>query len=638
MAVSDYRTKDIQVGTNAYVKPVNTSVAEAVEVIGSGIAAVNKDRELAKFEQPLRQMEENVMKLGANAPQEALFIQGRQIESRLATGMLSEDQLSPEDKKLLNDSRSMILREDLAVQQGQKKITSMAITAEKWLRDNIRRRPDLAPEFRAIVRNELGMDVEGAAMQDYLAQLKSLEEKDKPALTFSGLNDLLTPIENYAKEYGNATGSAEIAQKALAIRALYATNPGEAVAQATALAAGLQTDSKFASVEAVDAAESSLASIEKDLTDAISKPLPNTEEAMLARREGAVVFKNNLNILREKLAGYSFSAKSATGEKRDKLVERINTLINDYFDPETGEFSDSKFNTQVVAAQTARETLTDKAPLAKLHPIVQFIDEPSKKYIMTAVGVGSYLTNPDVGYIDNPAISSKITGTMVNNGLNALASSAGNTQSGIKNNPEGHIDAFVDLTAPFTQKIYTDKARQNRIFVPATEFMSAGSGVLPRIARSLGPNGYVDKLYNESGDPEVMDLALAALMTRASETMYRELGRTNLAGVVYTRPDGTTMSSAEVLRTYFAPADYETSVSNNMQNPSKTYKLTTEGVPVIFRPSAALNALPEKEKKKVFAVWDAYNAEAERRFPVGVDAFSTIFYRLNDRVTGGGTK
>jgi hypothetical protein len=483
------------------------------------------------------------------------------------------------------------------------------------------------------------MDVEGAAMQDYLSQLKALEDKGKPSLTFSNLNDILGPIEKYAKENGSAAGAAEIAQEAINLRLLYGKDPSAAIAGAEALAKGISSDTKYVSIKAVDSAEAKLAQVEKSLTDDLAKPLPTTEADILARTENSRVFKNNLNILKEELAALSFSAGSDVGKKRDAIIGRINGIIEDYYDPENGEYSPAKYVTLRTAETVANETAADKAPLAKLAPLVSFLDEPTQKNVMTAVSIGSKLTNEGMGYIDNPAISSKITGQMVNNGLNGLASSTGNLQASIKNNPEGHLASFIDVTAPFTYEVYTDKAKTSRVYVPASEFMSASSGVLPRIARSLVPNGYVDKLYNESGQPEAVDITLSALVTRASETMYRELGKTNLPNVSYTKQDGTVMSSSEVLRTYFAPVDYKSHIASYYEQGSpKTFKLSSSGEPVLLRPNTRLTALPASEQKKLFAVWDAYNAEAERRYPVGVESFTTIFYKLNDRVTGGGTE
>ena len=635
MAVSDYSTKDIQVATNAYVKPVNTGFAEAISTIGEAIQEVRTDRDINKFTGPLRTMKENVMGKGANAPQEALFIQGKVLESRLATGLLTEAQMSESDKQTLTAARQMILKRKLAAEQGMQKLTSLQISAEAWLRDNIQRRPDLAPQYRAIVRNELGMDVEGAAVREYMNELKKLEEADKPALSFSEFNDLLEPMEKYSNQYGNSKGAAEVSTKLLELRSQYGTDPNGAIAAARALSAGLTNDKKFENIADFAKAESEIATITKDLEDNISEPAPATEEGRAAQLQAADVFKNKLNVLREKLTGYDFPAGSDLDKKRVANVTAVNSLYNQFFDTETGKFSEKKYIQTRTMNEDAQALRANAQPLIKLYPLTQFLDEPTQKVINNAVTIGALLTNK--GYIDNPAVRSQITGTKVNNALTALASSTGNTQSNIKNNPEAHLLSFIDITAPFTYEIYTDKERTNRIYVPASEVWSAGAGVLPRVARSLGPNGYVDKLYTESGDPKIVDITLSQLMTRATETIYRELGKTNLPNATYTKPDGTVMSSAEVLRTYFAPADYQFVVSDYYDKGApKGRKLTTGGNAVLFRQSVALPALPKAEQNKIFDVWDALNAEAQRLYPEGITSFVTIFNKLNDRITGKG--
>lgn len=636
MAVSDYSTKDVQVGANTYVKPVNTGIAEAIGTIGEVIQEVRTGKELDRFTDPLRKMKENVIDKGATAPQEALFIQGKLIESKLATGMLTEEQLSDADRELLTTSRQMILDKKMGVEQGLQKITSLQISAEAFLRDNIRRRPDLAPQFRAIVRNELGMDVEGAAVQDYIAQLKKLEEEEKPTLSFSQFNDFLKPMQDYVDDYGNSEGGAKMAAQLLDLRTRYARGDQTgAIAAATVLSAGLTANQTYDNITQLSKAEGTIASIEKKLEDAILKPLPATEDDRAKQTEAARVVKTELDLLRTQLSGYDFSAKSESGKRRDATVARINNIIEQYYDPENGEFSEKKYVQTRAMKEEAMALRMDAQPMMKLYPITQNLDEPTQKAINNSVSIGSQLTSK--GYIDNPAIRAQITGTKVNNALNGLASSTGRTESSIKNNPEAHLLSFLDITAPFTYEIYSDRERTNRVYVPASEFWSSGGGVLPRIARSLGPNGYVDKLYNESGDPKIIDLALSQLMTRASETMYRELSKTNLPNASYTAPDGTIMSSSEVLRTYFAPADYQAAVASYYDKGSpKTFRLTSSGDAVMLRPRQNLNALPKAEQNKIYDIWDKYNEEAGLRYKTGLESFLTIFIKLNDRLTGTG--
>lgn len=648
MAVSDYSVRPVDVGANAYVKPVNTGLAGAVETLGAGFieaAKAKKEASNQEFLGGIGQRETNIetgMRVDkVGSPEERIWMEGKKIEARLMSGVIGMDDLTEAEKATLDASYNLHVKNKTLGEQMSGRYRGIVLEAERRMRQDITKNPRLRDEIVKQFKDVWGFDPTGAYWEDYAAQAKKASEGPKPSMT-AFTNQIeqmrkvqaILPISMQAevdKEILRLSNQAAQGEEGLAL----------AISGMEALSSRITTSkggADFGSlIEMQGAIQQEFGKFSAYLRET---GMPQTDEQMKEFVDRADVLRIWLDNQEVKLRGLGFAPESNAGKAVQASLDLIKKARETAFDPLTGQPDYNQIMTQQQAYATAKNFGLDADILSTTTPVVKYApDDASKKTFQFAYSTGAKIGEGQ-GVVSDPAVLSELTASNMSTSWRVLETAAGDPKGSIKNLPSHHRDSALGLLLASGSPVYKDAAKRQRYYVPATEFFNSSNGIMVRMSTMVSDNGYLKTLTENLGNDDAItvDTHVAMNLSRAAESAWRDMSSVDFAELSLKRPDGTVYSAQDIFRTYIKPLRYEVPFQKFASGASKNPTLTLSGNPALFGPyKPEFDKLSAKDKEVVLSVLDRYHEEYAKRYPTGGRAFSNVFGYLNGRLSGYAT-
>lgn len=641
MAVSDYTVQPVSVGTNAYVKPVNTAVAGAVEAIGTGLIEIGKAKkegENLSFLEDVKKRETNIegaMREEIGTSDLRVLYEGNKIQQRVLQGGVAMDELSQAEKDTLDAFYALNVKDKALGEQMSGKYRQMVLKAEERLRSDINRNERLRSELVQTFRNVWGFDPSGAYWEDYVSRAKAAQEKGpKPTIT------LFNSLADQARQYAKALPMEQQAaiDKAILDAAQKASGGSEeglssGINYLNAFLDGVKGKGENANFTTLYKTRENITAKLNETRAAIAEiGMPSTPEAFTQLEERVGSARVYLDNTEQELLRLGFAPDTNAGKIVQEQLTLIRAFRENLFD-DAGNFDYAKMQASQTAVQTARLYSIEPQVLATTTPIAQFTQEEAPRKTFQSMAAMSARVISGEGVITDPSMISQINSTNVKTAWRVMQTAAGSTKGSIDVIPQHHNESASALLVATGMPIYKDAAKRQRYYMPATEFFSSG-GIMQEMATMVSENGYLNKLTTKLGKDEQLgiDVGIALNLARASESAWREMSSVNYPEISMRKTDGTSYSSQEIFQTFLKPIKYEVPFQR-IASGEKNQTLTSTGNAALFGPyRPEFDKLSAKDKEVVLQVLDRYQQDYFTKYTSGSNAFISVFNYLNKRI------
>ena len=379
---TNLKTGTVDIGVNAYSKPVNTA---AIEAVGAGMdmwASESKRRFNAGYEQDL----ENLRTLQESDP----IVRDSVAASELMNKNALQGGLNDVDKKTLKDIERKYEDLDFLLEQGKTSWDMYRLRGSNMLRNAIMLRPDLGDEFRRIAANKLGTDVNNAYLeiwkegQDRLSKQLSAgqggEDSGISNSTFTRYLELNKTVPNVMTQQSNIKTiqqandlfvSGDVAgAKAKLLSVSWGGDANPAVAARDTFL-NAQTQTEYASTLGRMHALTKLGTFD---AAGFEQERPNLEAKQTQLIEWrSAIEKDNSNIIANK----------------DELLGRIDAMLTPINQVLSSQSDEEKANIirNAAAVSTLRLTPTARAVVQEISPYAPNLDESSVSLVTDGIAM-----------------------------------------------------------------------------------------------------------------------------------------------------------------------------------------------------------------------------------------------------------
>lgn len=166
---TNLKTGTVDIGVNAYSKPVNTA---AIEAVGTGMELWAKESR-RRFDEAYEQDLKNLRTLQETDP----IVKDSIAASELLNKQALQGGLNEADARTLKALESDYRDLDFLLEQGKKSWNMYRLRGSNLLRNAIMLRPDLGDEFRNIASKHLGTDVNNAFLEIWSESQSRMEKQ-----------------------------------------------------------------------------------------------------------------------------------------------------------------------------------------------------------------------------------------------------------------------------------------------------------------------------------------------------------------------------------------------------------------------------------------------------------------------------
>lgn len=352
---SNYKTGAVDIGVNAYSKPVNETAVNALGSIFETLTKAEKENRSRSFREQERTYQREVEAELTDADKGiGLFARGSRLELEA-----QKRQLTDEENRTLGQYKEAMVSNEEAYAQGRVAYRRYLLDAQSRLRAAITNRPDLADEFRRMSAQELGVDVGNAAMQLWQEDMEYLKASGKKENKYKA-TDVLTFGKNQleALKLVNSPQYEAVSAAVLNANSIAYSDPDSgmamiesAVQQAAGkdpnitVAADIKKNSQL--VDNIEQQILGLSSLLRDNPDYYN----SNPEAFEGLKQQYQTQRANLLAMQRKMTGYS---NSYMGKDAEALGSRINDLITTIMKDETITPEQLSKNSQAVVLATGQ--------------------------------------------------------------------------------------------------------------------------------------------------------------------------------------------------------------------------------------------------------------------------------------------
>ena len=552
---TNLKTGPVDIGVNAYSKPVNETAVNALGSMFESLTRIEKESKAKKFQQQERTYQaETEAQLGTTA---GIFARGARLQQESLNRNLSED----EARELGEYMKAQSSRED-AYLQGRKTYRAYLLDAQSRLRAAIQMRPDLADEFRKASVRELGVDVGNAAMQLWQEDMEYLKAQGKSESKYDA-SDVMTYAKGWQQQLKDA-GSPEyesFSQVATTAMAIAFSDPTGAMAMIES--AGQQVVLKDPNVKVTSEVSKSIAAIDaidtqvNQLAALIASDANYYRSNPEAFEQLKKVYSDNRAKILEIRATLSGLQQTHEGKRVTAELDRINNMINTTF-KEEAITDPAVLNTKAEAVMASQRYGIDSVVATQVTNATKGAPKPNIEYAHSLAGSSadalekSKLKDDGTGKSE-PIISSSFSGRVkdsraLGSAVDALLSNAPGrmnpaggaiTQSTFSMDAPDIVNTLLNVSASGYYKYdtgqrYKDGPRAGEAiygFMGIESFLSRGSGAVVKLASTTtatnetAGKGWLDLLLQQA-DPDQRKkivLSVSMMLSGANTSLYNDI-------------------------------------------------------------------------------------------------------------------
>lgn len=548
---TNLKTGPVDIGVNAYSKPVNETAVNALGSMFESLTKIEKESKAKKFQQQERTYQaETEAQLGTTA---GIFARGARLQQESLNRNLSED----EARELGEYMKAQSSRED-AYLQGRKTYRAYLLDAQSRLRAAIQMRPDLADEFRKASVRELGVDVGNAAMQLWQEDMEYLKAQGKSESKYDA-SDVMTYAKGWQQQLKEA-GSPEyesFSQVATTAMAIAFSDPTGAMAMIES--AGQQVVLKDPNVKVTSEVSKSIAAIDeidKQVTQLAAllasdaNYYRNNPEAFEQLKK--VYSDNRAKVLeiRSSLSGFS---ETHEGKRVAAELTRIDKMLDSIF-KEEAITDPAVLGTKADAVIASQQYGIDSVVATQVTTATKGAPKPNVGYAHALAGAGmDAVTKMDTNAGAEPFISSSFSGRVkdsraLGSAVDALLSNAPGrmnpaggaiTMSTFSMDAPDIVNTLMNVSASGYYKYdtgqrYKDGPRAGEAiygFMGIESFFSRGNGAVIKLAstttatKETAGKGWLDLLLQQA-DPEQRKkivFSVSMMLSGANTSLYNDI-------------------------------------------------------------------------------------------------------------------
>lgn len=536
---SNYKTGAVDIGVNAYSKPVNETAVNALGSIFETLTKAEKENRASSFKEQERTYQREVeAELTAADKGIGLFARGSRLELEA-----QKRQLTDEENRTLGQYKEAMVSNEEAYAQGRVAYRRYLLDAQSRLRAAITNRPDLADEFRRMSVQELGVDVGNAAMQLWQEDMEYLKASGKKETKYKA-TDVLTVGKNQleALKSANSTQYEAVAAAVLKANTMAYSDPDTAMAlieAAVQQAAGndpnitVSADIKKTSrmIDNIEQQVFMLGDLLRNQPDYYN----SNPEAFEGLKQQYQTQRASLLATKRTLEGYS---NSYMGESAQREIERIDNILATVMKDEsiTPEQLSSSAKSVVLAAQTG----VDRVVATSVNNAVNPAASDEIKAVAAAVAGAGQAGLEAKDYI----IPSRQAARLADNralgvAVDALTSNViGRNNVTIDTFRRSAYDGIRTLNNVSGAAYYKydtgqrDKSGNPKLtYIGIDGFYGRGSGAILKLAAATtetdeeAGNGYLDDLikYGPPNSKEVVTYSVAMMITGAAASLFTDM-------------------------------------------------------------------------------------------------------------------